>query len=79
MLSLCKEKSPEALETLPGKIPASEVIAIAEKLKQSGRPQLEAAVGKMNYFVSGAPIATTRGMLVQLIETGVMATHHHRD
>ena len=66
-------------ETLPGKIPASEVIAIAEKLKQSGRPQLEAAVGKMNYFVSGAPIATTRGMLVQLIETGVMATHHHRD
>lgn len=66
-------------ETLPGKIPASEVIAIAEKLKQSGRPQLEAAVGKMNYFVSGAPIATTRGMLVQLIETSVMATHHHRD
>lgn len=66
-------------DTLPGKIPAAEVAAIAEKLRQSGRPQLVAAVNGLNFFVSGAPVATTRGMLIQLIETGVMATHHHQD
>ena len=66
-------------ETLPGKIPAAEVAAIAARLSQSRRPQLELTVDSVSYFVSGAPIATTRGTLVQLIETGVMATHQHKD
>lgn len=66
-------------DALPGKVPAAEIIAIADKLRRSGRPQLETTVGGTSYFVSGAPVATTRGMLVQLIETGVMATHHHQD
>lgn len=64
---------------LPGKVPASELAALSERLRQSRRPQLEVNVGGVDYFVSGAPVGATGGMLVQLIEVGLMANHHHRD
>ncbi|MGN1366515.1 MAG: hypothetical protein ACI406_14185, partial [Victivallis vadensis] len=62
---------------LPGGPPVQPLVRFANRLRRNRYQQFEADFNGKHYYVSGAPIQTVGGTLVQMIEENAFRTHRH--
>ncbi len=64
---------------MPDDVRAADMVAIADRLARTNYQQFTTRINGKEYFVAGAPLHVTSGILLQLIEVETMKTHEHVD
>ena len=63
---------------LPGGTPVQPLVRFANRLRRNRYQQFGADFNGKHYYVSGAPVHTVGGVLVQMIEATAFCTHRHQ-